>query len=1454
MKKTNKLLSLLTAVAITFSAFTGLVVPASAEGETSGGKVEWTFAAAPDGTKLTNSSSKEKEWYIEDKDLGNGLTAHSVGTLDESKQEYSNAFEVDRSGKTTFTVGETAEEVVGSLKFGGKSSATGRYFTYTPTSAGTLTAYVKHGSATKPNTDIRKLIITQGEATPVEIATIGTDAPNLVGTANVVANQEVKITCDNNVALAKLVFTPSANTPSTDPTPTATAAAPATDPTPTATAAAPATDPTPTATAAAPAADPTPTATTAAADPTPTATAAAPAADPTPTATTAAADPTPTATVAPIDPKATIDFTNRSLTAEAKGNTTTFEVTDAATTGATALAAAGAGNVLKLGSSQNGASKNLGYTAPLATDTKGVVEYSGVVDLSFKLEPMQIREGRTDIVNVQFTDIQKTAIFPIEVGASTANIKVNGKTIDTEFGKYYVITEKLDFDNKKGSITVADAAGKELYKAEDVALTATNLAYMHFDNTDWRYGYCAIDDIQLDATQIGAPVYYTVTINTERYAKLVTSDNKTYYADVNGKVEIPLLKPGTTFDYTISKVGYSEAKGNVPALAADFSDDKPITKTDENTLFIESEFGNASEAYVSPGGNRNDTFSLGSIELPETSSFDVTFNFAGFGNNTGQQKTWYITTDAGALVGLMIVDNTMYAWTEWKGSANYNQSDDIGGGRGNSAVLTDAVPVGKDFDVSFVIDTKNKAITAAYGETSVSLPYTMDAKTITGLGTGLYRYNGELQTKEVKLTKPDPMFMLVTGDGLFAKVSGKTITRTYGRTETVITPDETFTWKVDRPNEVTKKGAKFTVTAPAEDMTAKAIVAAYNNGKLKSLKTSDVTVKAGQTEVMVEETADNAIVMLWKSMESMEPLAPAETVKEYKETIDNVAGMDGISIDNDGVLTVTDAAAPGYITITATGTTGKTASKTVEIKDFATVKMTADGPQNYEAGQTGTYKVTSLVDEYNANVIDLFAPSFASDNTDVITIDAATGVATAVAAGTANITVKAGNPGKEATVKIPVTVASYSIVANATENSTVVDISGIKTDSAITGYQVTTATAEGAKVNQSTIAKADVTDNKITADTTGAAKVEVAPVYETKINTVMNVPAGRYNVTVTAGNGRRSDVYVNDQMMFNNINQGGDNWVLAIREIQESTDYTVNDVVIGEGYAKFNLRDDQSGGTLITNVKFVKSPSIVTRPTRIYVIGDSLVANYHGTAPEGKEGFVRTGWGQVLQSYIKNAEVTNLGNSGAWATGMYSDAFTNVQKSAQPGDIVIWESGYNDRNHGGADPMIEAMTKVANECKDLGVKLFFVTPNASWHDYSENVVLSASVRTLAESLDNVTLIDLAKESYGFLNGRYGALEEDARKLIIVGANGVAGHYNNATWNATSGAIEGDKGLHSTFNAANCWAAIVANNLLRYDDTKKYVDTGVKYTFNDTLSDIAVDAATIVTAQTDTPTE
>ena len=945
-----------------------------------------------------------------------------------------------------------------------------------------------------------------------------------------------------------------------------------------------------------------------------------------------------------------------------------------------------------------------------------------------------------------------------------------------------------------------------------------------------RYtAHMQIDNIKLRKptdSEIPDTTYYTATINTTRYATMVTDDN-TYYADATGKIEIPLLTSGTEINYTLKKVGYNDVTGTISIDSDNVTQDKPLAFKDSDVLFMESDFGNKDGAYISASGSRGDSISLGSENLSDLTNISVDMNFAGFGSYlSGSQKVWYIDTDGGKLVGLQFSANGLYAWTGWTGSAGMNVYDDTGKYT-NGALLSNDLPSG-DFTVNFVVDKNSKAITVSYNDTSVSLPYTINATAVTGLGTGLYRYLGELQTKEIKATTPNRDYLAINGVSGVAKVSGKIITREYQKSETVINDGETFTWALSRKDGKAMTGitiengvlsvadtaepGKITITCTGSSSASKTASKDVVIGDFQSL-----SLKADGPQAYTSTDNEKGKYVLTSAVDSFgdEVLS---LLSDVKWTSSNT---DVATITEAGELTVVGS---GSTTVTATVTNGTAVSKITIPVTVDTYYINADA-----TGDSTVVDTTKIVS--GDNIKKYLVTTATADGTLVkqTQVDAADVVA-------ARVTKTAENG-----VKI---IATY-------ENGLLKGIvqADVEKGTEITAENTTTTKVfywtSLAEMNPIALTTEAAGSKTITVDTTGAAKVEIAPIFETSMNTLLAVPSDSYNVTITANNGRRTDVYVNDQMMFNNINQGSDNWTIG-RNVAESTDYTVHDIVVTQGYAKFNYRDDQSSGTTITNVKFSKSPSIVTRTKKVYVIGDSLVANYYGTAPEGKEGLVRTGWGQVLQNYISGAEVVNLGNSGAWATGMKADAFTNVLGSAQPGDIMVLESGYNDKVHSNEADMKAAVTDMLTTANDMGLTTFLVTPNASYHDYEEDVIYSAAIRTVAEEVTSTNLIDLAKKSYAFLNDKYGALDNAARRYVLVGDKDNAGIYNNAVWNEDNSKISGDKGLHSTNNAANCWAAIIAQGLYDNEATRNVVDTNYKYTFNDGTNDISVGVSTSTT--------
>jgi len=448
-----------------------------------------------------------------------------------------------------------------------------------------------------------------------------------------------------------------------------------------------------------------------------------------------------------------------------------------------------------------------------------------------------------------------------------------------------------------------------------------------------RYtAHMQIDNIKLRKptdSEIPDVTYYTATINTTRYATMVTDDN-TYYADATGKIEIPLLTSGTEINYTLKKVGYNDVTGTISIDSDNVTQDKPLAFKDSDVLFMESDFGNKDGAYISASGSRGDSISLGSENLSDLTNISVDMNFAGFGSYlSGSQKVWYIDTDGGKLVGLQFSANGLYAWTGWTGSAGMNVYDDTGKYT-NGALLSSDLPSG-DFTVNFVVDKNSKAITVSYNDTSVSLPYTINATAVTGLGTGLYRYLGELQTKEIKATTPNRDYLAINGVSGVAKVSGKTITREYQKSETVINDGETFTWALSRKDGKAMTGitiengvlsvadtaepGKITITCTGSSSASKTASKDVVIGDFQSL-----SLKADGPQAYTSKDNEKGKYVLTSAVDSFgdEVLSLLSDVK-WTSSNTNVA-----TITEAGELTVVGS---GSTTVTATVTNGTAVSK-----------------------------------------------------------------------------------------------------------------------------------------------------------------------------------------------------------------------------------------------------------------------------------------------------------------------------------------------------------------------------------------------------------------------------------------------------------------------------------------------------------------------------------------------
>jgi lysophospholipase L1-like esterase len=753
-------------------------------------------------------------------------------------------------------------------------------------------------------------------------------------------------------------------------------------------------------------------------------------------------------------------------------------------------------------------------------------------------------------------------------------------------------------------------------------------------------------------------------------------------------------------------------------------------------------------------------------------------------------------------------------------------------------------------DVSVLFKTNANGVTKVkltVGDKEYDLG-TTTATNLAGINTllDLNTVNRYVLLKDIVVSEVDVTGMGIDGATQFSTISGKNVTKDYAVDAMVIEDGETFTWTTTIPGATITPDAndsqKAVLSVPGTTTTGGTITATSSvSTEEKSKKaTIDVEVAPAQLKSATISGADSLNKTAGTATYTISDIKDqfGDDVTEYFAP---VWSLETQNTESSVAFNVTAEAAGTAVAVKAQynsdGTLKSVSTENVSLaagENTVTIKADNGTKVMLWNALNGTDGLKPLSSEVKTVTADTSVSN--------ATINATTGVVTITDDGDVIVKATLTNGDNEYSFTKDVKIGTYSVVDDADGDSTDVDISSLIEDANITGYQVTTATTAGALVKSVTVAKADVTDGKITVDSTGADKIEIAPVFETAMEKTITIPSDSYNVTITANNGKRTDVYVNDQMVFNNVNQGGDNWTVG-RVIAASADYTANDVVISQGYAKFNYQDDASSKTTITNVKVTKSPSIVTRKTRLYVIGDSLTAKYYGDAPTGSESLVRTGWGDVLQNYMADSvEVTNLGNSGAWAEGMLNDAFTNVRESGQAGDILVLESGYNDKSHTSMDVMKDSIKAMVKGAEEKGMTVFVVTPNASSHSVSEylgNVVSTSSVIEAVNELkadgSNAILIDLAAKSGAFFKSYYGdaAYTGDTASIPAATVTTLQTYYNNS----------GDS-LHSSYNAANCWAAVVANGIYTNAATADFVDTTNEYTFSDGTNTITVSALQI----------
>ncbi len=809
---------------------------------------------------------------------------------------------------------------------------------------------------------------------------------------------------------------------------------------------------------------------------------------------------------------------------------------------------------------------------------------------------------------------------------------------------------------------------------------------------------------------------------------------------------------------------------------------------------------------------------------------------------TVQERRLNIKNSAGTtLVTFGLANGTAYLNATYNGNSGISASDASWIYNGQSVANEEMI----------VFTTDMAGLTKATIQINGGETYTFEVGTDIGDIAQLDLFEGKGAPSDrmhgimnVKITNSDIVPVEINGDDYISKIAGGYATKQYEASIFAMEDGETFTWSVTPVyggdsailSEV-KYGATLT---PSKTGDAVVVIATYEGGRLVSMASEPKAVTEG--EAITVEAAEGAKVMLWNSLAAQEPMAAAATsvlINAGEPTtppIDEtpVPSDDDIYITQDGVLHVKDTttATAAEIKFASDIDSTKVATKVVEIRDYAKIaSFDIEGPAAISAGESGTYSVANIVDEYG-DTVDM-APAYAiTTGADIATIDAATGVMTTTGTGTVVVSVTLGNPGKELTLTKEVVVANFYYINEAVaENEVVVDVASLANYNGDTEYYVTTA-ADGKVVNQYTTKS---TDGKVTVDTTGATALEVAPVYsyinvgDIADNNPLSIPLpdGLYDFTFTKANGTRGDIYVNGKMVGNNVDQYG-----ADRATSGST-YSVADIVVSGGSANVTMKNNTSS---MSTVSAKKAPSIIERKQHLYILGDSLVATYYGTFEDADgdgtpaAGKAQTGWGQVLDKFINTdaINVTNLAESGNYAEGLYGDPFHGVLANAKAGDILLFECGYNDRNYPsslGSDSaryenMKNYMELAYNDAKAIGVEVIFVTPNASVHGTGWKASVQGTGHVIDKAAElGAKCIDLSSASYAYYSTTKATVDE------------------SKTYTAANFCISDS--LHSTYHGAMKNAEIVASAMLGLDTTAHMVDTTASYDLVDTEGNMIV---------------
>lgn len=949
----------------------------------------------------------------------------------------------------------------------------------------------------------------------------------------------------------------------------------------------------------------------------------------------------------------------------------------------------------------------------------------------------------------------------------------------------------------------------------------------------------AIDNFtvrNLKENEIPTVKYYNVNINTQRYAKIVykigEEEAVTTAADVNGAFSLKNIPENTNFEYTISKEGYvfegDEATKTASApMTETLNINAPMTLNADigvsaaDLIYHENTFGYATDKLDIAASNRLCDTALGTIE-PEDDIYEIMFDLnipsaeasqvtiAFFGTTPGNN------TDGNDIFGLQGTSDGLFAFSDLNPQST---STITNGWNQNCAGLYDnGVKLADEYTgtykVDMIVNNKNHKVSVKAGDNaSKVVAFTQDASKLTYLRVGKGGTSTGVAIDNLIVKKPDQNYVGVTGDDKFAKIKGKTVTRTYEAEALVPLDDESFTWTVTKADGTAAgTGVSIDSSTGVLSVTDEATAGDY---KVKAASTVESTVsatKVGEYDVTIADYQQFTIEIEGPQAYNTTETGATYSIVSIKDALgDDV--MEDVKADvkwtSSTPATATIVEGTGVLTVVAKGTTTVKAALTNDTLE-ASAEIPVKVDTFYKTAEVTSGETTMNIttdDMVSDNSIIGYRVTTSNDNvlvnqTDVLNTKTVTKTSKA---GYKIVATYDGN--KLVSIAAPVEVAANVDITTPAANTKEFYWDGMTTiEPILTDVEV----------------PAD--NSTITVDTTGADKVEVAPIFKyTETGDVYatpyiaSIPDGSYSFDFEKVTTGRCDLKVNGYIVIEEAGMGGTG-----RGVSSTRTYSTEHVVVNKGKAVIGA----SGTCNLASVKVVKEPGIVTRKTHIWIGGDSTVCRYDGNEETGDVKDLQTGWGQVIGTYLDDTVViSDLAESGSYIHRWIGEEYPTVRDMIQPGDYFIIQMGINDRSHTDVTNETDMKTllgQMVDEVRDKGGIPVLVTPQKSkgyaW--YSAD----------SEKGDITTWngAGISWSSYGFGTGVMKSVAEEKNTLFIdnasmsaeaffnLGADYVIANFHLSNEHSTG------KEMHWSYAGAQKIASMIAQSI--YDQKKANTTT------------------------------